>query len=175
MRGTSARRRWRLTAVGALAAGLLATPAAADAVRPLQNRGARLIEEGVPRCETLRVLMEAIAGSDVVLYVDLEDRDPNGTSRVEAHLQFAGATAATRYLRVWLQPRRTDDRLIALLAHELQHAVEVAAAPQVRSAAAFRAFYAAAGRAGSPGRFCSSAAEQTTGLVARELEAARLR
>lgn len=171
MRGTG----WRRRAVAALVAAgacLVAAPACADAVRPMQARGARLLEEGMRRCETFRVLIDAIAGSDIVVYVDLEDRDPNGTSRVEAHLQFAGATAATRYLRVWLQPRRTDDRLVALLAHELQHAVEVAASPEVRSAAAFRAFYAAAGRSGTPGRFCTSAAEQVTMLIERELQPA---
>ncbi len=173
MRGTRSRR--AVMVMVAACAWLAATPAWADGVRPLQVRGARLLEEGLRRCEVLRLLVNAVAESDLVVYVDLEDRDPNGTTHLEAHLRFAGATSATRYLTVWLQPRHGDDRLIALLAHELQHAVEVACVPEVRSATAFRAFYERAGRSGKPGRFCTSAAEQVTLLVARELQAAARR
>jgi hypothetical protein len=172
MRGIRSRR-WAVAAMVAACAWLTAIPAWAEGVRPLQPRGTRLLEDGVRRSEVLRLLVNAIAESDLVVYVDLEDRDPNGTTRVEAHLRFAGATAATRYLEVWLQPRQTDDRLVALLAHELQHAVEVACVPAVRSAAAFRTFYEKAGRSANRDRFCTSAAEQVTGLVGRELAAWR--
>lgn len=152
-------------------AWFVGSAAAAQGVRPLQPRGVRVVEDGMRRCETFRELAKGIAGSDLVVYVTLDDRDPDKTTRVEARVRFAGSTAAARYLEVWLQPRDTDDRLIVLLAHELQHAVELAAAPRVRSAAAFRSFYEQAGRSSRPGRYCTTAAEQVTRLIAGELHA----
>jgi hypothetical protein len=66
--------------------------------------------------------------SDVIVYVEAKViRDWVGgylVGRVIAKGEY-------RYLRIIISPRGTDERLIAVIAHELQHAIEIAAAPTV--------------------------------------------
>jgi hypothetical protein len=161
---------WQALVLGM--AAVVAAPglAAADGgVRPLQARGARLLDEGLRRSATLSALVAEIRASDVVVYVDL---DPDEPGALEGSLRFRVAAGGTRYLRVWLQPRRCDDVLIATLAHELQHAAEVARAVDVTSPAAFKALYASVGRSARADRFETDAAQATGARVRRELEAA---
>jgi hypothetical protein len=162
-----------MAAVGALVvAAIAAAPALATAgdVRPLQARGARLLEEGARRSAAMRELVDEIGRSDVVVYVDLDANEPGS---LEGSLQFRAATPDIRYVRVWLQPRRTDEVLMPVLAHELQHAAEVARAAEVRSAESFRAMYAAVGKSANPGHYETEAAQRVGARVRRELEANR--
>jgi hypothetical protein len=59
------------------------------------------------------------------------------------------------------------------LAHELQHAVEVARATDVRSAERFEAMYAALGTSANPRRYETAAAQDVGVRVRRELDAHR--
>jgi hypothetical protein len=47
------------------------------------------------------------------------------------HRGVVGATGGTRTIRILINPKLTMDRVIAMIAHELQHAVEI-----IRSGAA---------------------------------------
>ena len=153
------RRRWRLA--------VTATVAAAGDVRALQPRGARLLEEGMRRTAAMRELVDDLRKTDVVVYVDL---DPNEPGNLEGNLRFRGAAAGARYVRVWLQPRRCDKTLMVVLAHELRHALEVGAAPEVHDAETFKALYAAVGKTARPGRYETDAAQQMGERVRKELE-----
>jgi hypothetical protein len=155
-------------------AGMVAMMAAASTmawagggVRPLQARGARLLEEGTRRSATMRDLVDEIRRSDVVVYVDL---DPNEPGALDGSLRFRAASADVRYVRVWLQPRRCDRTLMAVLGHELQHAVEVARAADVRSAQTMMALYTAIGKSGNPGRYDTEAAREIGASVRKELD-----
>jgi hypothetical protein len=53
---------------------------------------------------------------------------PRGTTAL------LSATAAARYLQVWIDVRRPEAERIAVLGHELQHTLEVAADASVRDA-----------------------------------------
>jgi hypothetical protein len=164
------RARW--TAVLAVAGlATAATVAAAGDVRPLQKRGARLLDEGVRRSAAMRALVDELSRSDMVVYVDLDPNEP--ATGLEGALRFRAATPEARYVRVWLQPRRCDSALMPVLAHELQHAVEVARAADVRSAESFRALYAAVGRSGTAGHYETAAALEMGARVRRELEDAK--
>lgn len=157
----------------AVAAMVMTLAAAAVAgadggVRTLQSRGARLVEEGSRRCASVRALLEELGRSDVVVYLDL---DPNEPGSLDGSLRFRAAAGGVRYVRVWLQPRRSDKTLLPLLAHELQHAVEVARAPEVTSPEAFVALYAAEGRSGNAGRYETDAAQAMEARARREVDA----
>jgi hypothetical protein len=86
-----------------------------------------LLQAGLAGSPTLRALVARLERSDVVAYVRVEAmRDGLAGRR-----QFINASAGARYvlIRVVRLPRRS--RQLALLAHELHHAVEVASAPHV--------------------------------------------
>ncbi len=98
------------------------------------------------RSVTFQRLVDAVADSDLIVYVS---RTSLGGTLCGA-LRFVGAGAnGGRYLLIELNDGRGDDlgtlseRLaaIATLAHELQHALEVAFATDVRDLASFEAFY----------------------------------
>lgn len=154
---------------------ILGTPAPADAVpdgdiRPLQERGRRLVESAARRSATFRQLLVQVAASDVIVYVDL---NPFEEHRLDGLLRFASAANGARYLVVWLSPRRIDDALIATLAHELRHAVEVGGAPEVTSEASLGRLYQRIGHSDHPGKFESEEAQAIALKVAAELRERR--
>jgi hypothetical protein len=153
----------------ALVGGAPATTAAAGAtgeVRPLQPRGRRLLMNGAARSATFRHLLEQIAATDLIVYVDA---NPFEGLRLEGALRFAGSGRGVRYVIVWVRPTRFEDRVIATLAHELRHAVEVGAATDVKSQRALTRLYEVIGRSDRRGHLESEAAQAVARQVAREL------
>jgi hypothetical protein len=139
-------------------------------VRALHQRGHVLLAKGSAVSTTFKRLVDEIAQSDVVVYVDLDPHDPRTLDGV---LQFVGCGGNVRYVKVWLRPRRTDDEIIVRLGHELEHAVEVARAPQIVSQASLVAFYQAAGQSDNEGRFETRAAQEVAAKVRREMVSVR--
>jgi hypothetical protein len=159
---------WQTAAAAVMAVAATAAMASAEGgVRPLQERGARLLDEGTRRSAAMRELVDELRASDLVVYVDLDANEPGALA---GSLRFRAVTAEARYVRVWLQPRRCDRELVSVLAHELQHAVEVARAADVRSAESFKALYAAVGKSGNAGRYETAAAQEMGARVRKELE-----
>jgi hypothetical protein len=103
------------------------TPAALlPRVRIEDARLRRLLHEGLACSPTIRALLARLEESNVVVYVEVDNlRRMN----VDGRLQFMSAVGDVRYVVIYVaeMPRT---RQIAIMAHELQHAVEVAAAPQ---------------------------------------------
>lgn len=140
--------------------------AAGGGARPLQQRGRRLLSRGAEHSTTFRRMLAEITNSNVVVYVDL---DPYRDLNLNGVLRFVGAGGGLRYVIVWLNPRRTDDELIATLAHELCHATEVAKTRSITDQASFARLYQEIGSSDNPGRFETGAARQTAAQVAAEL------
>jgi DNA-binding PadR family transcriptional regulator len=100
-------------------------------VRALEPRILALIETGIRRSETFRHLVDTLNASDVIVYIEpKQTREALGGYL--SHKVTAGG--AFRYLRVKIVTQGAENRLISVLAHELQHAVEVAQAPEARDA-----------------------------------------
>ncbi len=96
-------------------------------VRGADQRARSLLQEGASRSGTFRALLEALDRSDVIVYVQTLSLDRPGA------LLFVSASSGVRFLRILVRAcGRPDDEMIAWLGHELQHAVEIAAAPEVR-------------------------------------------
>ena len=100
------------------------------------------LETGVAHSELFRELVDRIDASDVVVHL-LYDPDP--TPGVAGHLTFAASAGGVRYVRIAIAPRLGGYDLLAILGHELQHAVEIADAPSVVDQASMAAFYATVG------------------------------
>ena len=98
-------------------------------VRTMEPKIRSLIETGISHSATFRRLVETLDRSDVVVYLE-----PKLTR--QALGGYLGHNIITsggyRYLHVALDVQGATGRLVPLLAHELQHAVEVAEHPEAR-------------------------------------------
>ena len=101
-----------------------------------------VIVGGMTRSATFRDLASRLDSSDVVVYV----RFSPCVGNVAACLLWASESSGIRRLVIKLdRAGRSPTELIALLGHELQHANEVASAPEIRDLASFRKSFAARG------------------------------
>jgi hypothetical protein len=163
----------------ALAALALQTPGIAEAqeralnfphLRSLDPRTRAAIDEGIRRSALFGELVAEIENSDLIVYVE-----PDCTMRdtVQGKLIFVTAAPPVRYLRVRIACHLTRIEQIAILGHELQHAVEVANAPWVVDEGSLASEYRRIGfasRTASPGMaFESQAAIDAGQRVLREL------
>ena len=129
-----------------------------------------MIDEGLARSASFRGLIARLDGSDVIVYVEAECPM---SSRLFGRLALLGASGQRRYVAVRISCMLTMTQLIAALAHELRHAVEIADAPSVVDDASLAAEYQ---RVGFPSRvmrrgtgYESSAAIDAAHHVAAEL------
>jgi hypothetical protein len=112
-----------------LAASLSASAAPTSHVRTTDTRIAALLDARLTRSKTFRQLVDLLNASDVIVYVDAKQTRPELRGFL-AHTMFSAA--GVRYLRISVRTQGADRWLVAVLAHELQHAVEVAEHPDVR-------------------------------------------
>ena len=121
-------------------------PVSAEALLTADNRHVRttdryvqsLLVQGVRRSATFAELVTALNQSDVIVYIQSVDRLP---STLAGRLMLAADAHGHRYLRIQVRQTLTPNESIALMGHELRHALEVAAAPEVRDAQGLIALY----------------------------------
>jgi len=153
---------------------LAATVAASDGavrmphVRTPSARIRELIHEGCRRSPTFRSIFETVEQSDLIVYVETTAAAPPG---VDAWLQYEGESPVNRFLRIFVKVPTSDEALIVLVGHELQHATEVAAASDVRNQRSLEALYRRAGDWSGAG-WDSAAARWASKIVRDELRSA---
>ena len=135
-------------------------------VRAMQPRVEKLIRTGMERSPSFRRLVRRLEQSDVIVYIDARYDLRVG---VGASMRFLATSASDRFVRIQLDARHNSNVLVALLGHELQHAVEVADNAAVRSADDLRVFYRDTGLRTGPDSFDSEAAREMGYLVRAEL------
>jgi hypothetical protein len=91
-------------------------------IRPQDARSTQLLRDGIARSETFRALVDRVEASNVFVYVQIS---PFIKAGLAGKLTWMTQAGPYRYLRATLSPEQTPDQIIASLAHELQHAVEV--------------------------------------------------
>jgi hypothetical protein len=135
-------------------------------VRSLDLLAAKVLETAVRASPTVVGLIAELRRGDVIVHVQTGILP----SHVNGIMRLVTATATVRYLRVVLRIPSSMPDLVAVLGHELRHAVEIAAMPGVRD---LRAFAAAASEMGWPtsgdGFFETKAACDAGRAVWREL------
>jgi len=118
---------------------LVATPSIANAadpsvdglggrIRTTDDRLRRLLERGTRSSQTFRALVHRLLASDVVVYLWCDNSD---AARTDGRLTFVSSAGGLRYVVVRLSRLHSRERQIAIMAHELRHAVEIADAPEV--------------------------------------------
>jgi hypothetical protein len=137
-------------------------------VRATDPRAQSWLRMGAADSQTFRDLLTALAASDLIVHVQPVERLP-----VAGQTSFVTATATVRYLRIEVIPGGNSNEMVALIGHELQHAVEIAHAPQVRDRKALGQFYhTMGGNSSASTEYDSVAARATEDRVRREMAGA---
>jgi hypothetical protein len=97
-------------------------------VRTSDPRMRRAIHDGVSRSTLFRDLVAQLDASDVIVYVEAEFLLPQ---HLQGRLTWLSAVGGQRYVRVGIACALAGPQQIAILAHELQHATEIASAEGV--------------------------------------------
>ena len=158
-----------MLAILALTAVLAGRDALPVHVRATEPQIAAIIAAGIAASETFRRLVETLDQSDVIVYVQPKMRRP-GLRGYLGH----GVTASGgyRYLRIAIDVQGSPARLISLLGHELQHAVEVAGDSCARDAASIERLFArlaVRARCGVASCYETEAAQDVERIVAEEV------
>ncbi len=167
------------TAALLLLATLVAADAASDSLPWTHTRGmsspARdFLRVATERSALVRALADALERTDVVVLF-MFSNEPANEYRCP-FLRFASAVGDTRYVVVQMYWTSDPPAMrIPALAHELQHALELAAAPDVRDEESFLRLYARIGWPSGPKQFETDQARWTEELVREELHGVRLR
>ena len=166
-----ARIRWLVCAMAlacaAPALGASQMPASVPRIRPLGESAALVLQRGIAHSPTFRDLAARLERSDVVVYIGIAPRSPG---KCPGATRFVGASKYFRFLHIELDRKQAPKAMIALLAHEMQHALEVAEAPGIRDIDAFRQYYEEHGfRTEQLDTFDSRAARETGRRVRAEL------
>ncbi len=138
-------------------------------VRPQDPRLIDLVRAGMARSATFRGLVNRLESGNVIVYISL-----SSTLRysLAGKLTWITKAGGFRYLKATLRVEQTADQMIATLAHELQHALEVSADESVADQRSMLALYKRIGRpsySGLDAAWETEAAQDTAVQVRREL------
>ena len=97
-------------------------------LRTTDRRLIRLLHDGMRASNTFRRMVHRLRQSDVVVYLECGGSDDRST---DGRLTFVSAAGGVRYVHIRVARLPSADVQIALIGHELRHAVEVADAPTV--------------------------------------------
>jgi hypothetical protein len=153
---------------------LLGGPVAPDSrqLRPVSPFEAGVIREGLCKSPTLQALADRLDASDLTVYVSVK---PLRDRRLAGGLRFLAATPTDRVLLIEIAFGLDRYARIAMLGHELEHAVEVAETVEIRDKEGFRLFYASHGAVSAiEGAYETDAARQAEVFVRKDLAQASL-
>jgi hypothetical protein len=126
------------------------------------------LQAGMMHSRSFRVLVDQLAQSNLIIYLE-QTRLSGG---LDGALRLVTAAGGFRYVRISIDARLSADALVAMLGHELQHAAEIAVAPEVVDQASMARLY---GRIGFPcgtrSTFDTRAAVHVQEQVRKELRA----
>jgi hypothetical protein len=134
-----------------------------------QDRSVRhLLKRGFNRSGTFRNLMAQLEQSDVIVYIEQVPRLPGA---LEGRMMILPTAHGQRYVRVQITLRGAPDDEVAVLGHELQHAIEVAQEDWVYDQTTMRALYEriGTGTLGAHHVYDTLAAQEVGRIVRREL------
>jgi hypothetical protein len=138
-------------------------------IRPQDARLSQLLRAGMARSATFRALVDRIESSNLIVYVSLS---PIMKSNLAGKLTWMTRAGGFRYVRATISTEQNVDQMIATLAHELHHAVEVLEDDTVTDQRSLLQLYKRIGRpshSGITAGWETVAAEEVGFRVRREL------
>ena len=126
-----------------------------------------MLATGIKRSTTFAGLVRALDETDIIVYVETINALPPG---LDGRLTFLTKAGGFRYLRVQVASHTGTHDLIAVIGHELQHAMEIAEHPNVQDSEGVAGLYKLIGLQ-APGveRYDTTAARSVGRRVRAEL------
>ena len=146
----------------ALAASLLANES--RRVRSTNGRISKLLAEGVRRSRTFADIVSQVHETNVIVYLEPVHDLPGGMS---GRIVLQTVAGGQRYLRVQVRATLPTDQTISVIAHELRHALEVAADTSVVDDDGLVALYKRIGHVSYGERGYDTDAADATGRIVR--------
>jgi hypothetical protein len=146
-------------------------------VRPQGREAEQLLADARRLSPTVRRLLAELQASDVLVFLEVLpgprcSDPPRWQLLVPSVLALVAAGAGARHLKIEVYGYHGTDR-ISWLAHELQHAVEIASAPEVTDDAALNRLYHRIGYRSGAHSWETTAAIDIGNQVLAELASAR--
>ena len=155
-----------VTSLALLLAAVTVLVPSVPRLRGASPRETAIIADLLARSATARALAAGLSSVDVIVYVQIDTKLPRGHGAT----RFVTSTPSARFVRISLAPAGHADDLAALLAHELQHVIEIARAPDVIDRRGVRRLYHVIGNDRSAtSAFETVAAQEVAREVRREL------
>ena len=149
-----------------------ALTAQAPRVRLIDPLASMAYIRGHDQSGTFRALVAELEASDLIVHIVTATGLPGS---VAGTMRFAGRGGESRYVRIDLAAWLTAKQRVSILAHELQHACEIARSGAGASSAIDALFRAIGTSATIPGGFETAQAEAAGRTVWIELDAWRVR
>jgi hypothetical protein len=124
-----------------------------------------MLRIGLQRSPTFASLMAQLNDTDVIVYLEPVQTLPTALS---GRLLLLPHDTSQRYLRIQVLATLGRTELIALIGHELRHALEVANAPNVRDESALIQLYEHIGHRYTKGHQYDTNAAQDAGRAVRK-------
>ncbi len=132
-----------------------------------QDRSIRLLlKRGFRRSVTFAQLMARLEQSDVIVYIEEVPRLPGA---LEGRMMMLPVAHGQRYVRIQIALRGSPDESVAVLGHELQHAIEVAQEPGVNDQGTLARLFQRIGQRAGPDTYDTFAAQEVGRVIRREL------
>jgi hypothetical protein len=133
-------------------------------VRSVDPHILELMMQGLKRSVTFADLVAAVNASDVIVYIQ---RVNQLAPSIAGQLLIVPVPHDQRYLRIQILDHLSPEDTIALIGHELRHALEVAAAPEVKDQKGLMELYQRIGQPGGRIHSYDTRAAQNTGRRVR--------
>jgi hypothetical protein len=133
-------------------------------VRSVDRQLTALMSSGLKRSATFADLVAGVNASDVIVYIQ---RVNQLAPTIAGQLLIVPVPHEQRYLRIQIVSGLSPDDTISLIGHELRHALEVAAAPQVKDQKGLMELYQKIGEPGGRIHSFDTRAAQNAGRRVR--------
>ncbi len=134
-------------------------------VRSTDPRIVELLEMGMRRSPTFAGLVKSVSATDVIVYIERVRELPRSLA---GRLLLLPIASNQRYLRIQVRGDLPRPDLIALIGHELRHALEIAEVPTVRDNSALISLFQRIGRSGADTHSFDTVAAQNAGWRVRQ-------
>jgi hypothetical protein len=135
-------------------------------VRSVDRSIAKLLARGYRHSPTFAGLISQLQESDVFVYIEEVPRLPAG---LEGRMMMLPRAHEHRYVRIQIALRGAPEDSIAIIGHELQHALEIAGAPDVGDQDTMTRLYERIGVRGGDHVYDTIAAQEMGRTVRKEL------
>ena len=157
------------------AAAAAQEPATTSRVRADGEKARQLLAAALERSPSVSRLVAELQARELIVLITVAPPSADSHGEFRASTRLAGSGHGQRFATVWIDEWAGVGTGVALLAHELQHALELANAPWVTTQEQMHVLFSRIGRELRPNRFETEAAIEAEAAAKLEVAAHRAR